>query len=104
MPRPSSYAVFCLKKKKTGSSGAPSLRKCLAVTYYHGVGIGMARLCHYQIASLILANLVPIPALPFLSATRLKCLAIRKGVNGFVFNDTPPPEIYTLSLHDALPI
>src|SRR5688572_5626453 len=22
----------------------------------------------------------------------------------FVFNDTPPPEIYTLSLHDALPI
>src|SRR4051812_17087906 len=22
----------------------------------------------------------------------------------FFFNDTPPPEIYTLSLHDALPI
>src|SRR3712207_9472138 len=32
----------------------------------------------------------------------------RCSVNGdhpiFVFNDTPPTEIYTLSLHDALPI
>src|SRR5437016_6903849 len=24
--------------------------------------------------------------------------------SSFFFNDTPPPEIYTLSLHDALPI
>ena len=26
------------------------------------------------------------------------------GANGFFFNDTAPTKIYTLSLHDALPI
>ena len=29
---------------------------------------------------------------------------MRGGGGGFVFNDTATPEIYTLSLHDALPI
>src|SRR5437588_10439199 len=28
----------------------------------------------------------------------------RRAVHIFFFNDTAPPEIYTLSLHDALPI
>src|SRR6266487_206634 len=27
-----------------------------------------------------------------------------RGIVAFFFNDTPPTEIYTLSLHDALPI
>src|SRR4051812_33906486 len=74
MPRPISYAVFCLKKKKKRratedvepSDGGPCPRA------------------------------TPHPRSPFPSAPPLPFL--------FFFNDTAPTEIYTLSLHDALPI
>src|SRR5262249_24522820 len=54
MPRPISYAVFCLKKKKKE-----------------------------EWCTLSSSTTTPI---------------------SFIFNASPPPDIYTLSLHDALPI
>src|ERR1043165_8682040 len=36
--------------------------------------------------------------------TQNPCLVCRYGFVLFFFNDTAPPEIYPLSLHDALPI
>src|SRR3989337_2838096 len=80
-----SYAVFCLKKKKktpqSFTSGQPSLpvsatRPCL---YAAGGHVGGAR--------------SPGDGAP--------CLHRRFF---FFFNDTATTEIYTLSLHDALPI
>src|SRR5690554_987164 len=62
MPRPSSYAVFCLKKKKPDHLGLLPRRR-------------RGRL------------LLPVP-----------------GQRCFFFHDTPATGIYTLSLHDALPI
>src|SRR5438477_9347782 len=32
------------------------------------------------------------------------CSSVSTDLDSFFFNDTAPPEIYTLSLHDALPI
>src|SRR5690349_1395231 len=75
MPRPISYAVFCLKKKKNDNA-------------HHGETLmsaeqrtpSLARLpCHVSPSVVLLLFF-------------------------FFFNDTPPTEIYTLSLHDALPI
>src|SRR5476651_1785081 len=69
-----SYAVFCLKKKN-GCGQCARLRRCNAVS---------AALDHQ--------------------------LALRRGLRRagarvvFFFNDTATTEIYTLSLHDALPI
>src|SRR4028118_901545 len=88
MPRPISYAVFCLKKSvQNGASrlppqrpaGAPRVRPCAC-----GAERGGER-----------------------------CRACRRRLGGgggsllpgrFFFNDPATPEIYTLSLHDALPI
>src|SRR5882757_9058584 len=71
-----SYAVFCLKKKSTGhiDERLEVLRSVLAA-----VGLKMAK--------------TPVRALLGLVARR-----------AFFFNDASPTEIYTLSLHDALPI
>src|SRR5260364_256137 len=81
-----SYAVFCLKKKKNDPARFFFHRKDLVVfnksrRFFHIAA-------HHTI----------------LSAT------YHFGCNGyfsrasFFFNDPPPTEIYTLSLHDALPI
>src|SRR4051794_37386383 len=93
MPRPISYAVFCLKKKnyrarqggtvqpargQPGSAGnvaGPALPGG-----WHRVGGECRR------------------PLPRLVPQGQPCAA------AFLFNDTPPTEISTLSLHDALPI
>src|ERR1022692_3284007 len=72
-----SYAVFCLKKKKTANGvmwlfkRAPNLMQ-------------------------------PLSRLP--SAPDVALLDRRKPKPFFFFNDTATTEIYTLSLHDALPI
>src|SRR5258708_3216349 len=64
MPRPISYAVFCLKKKKT---------------------------THHTLSPKTPLLLCVLPTVIILA-----CF--------FFFNDTATTEIYTLSLHDALPI
>src|SRR5215813_9484094 len=75
-----SYAVFCLKKKNTtrvvaGDGGA------VAATASSGVSEAVATL--------------PDLGRSGIAASGLAC---------FFFNDTATTEIYTLSLHDALPI
>src|SRR2546422_69079 len=72
-----SYAVFCLKKKKTKitmPAHAVSARRRIA----------------YSALRTAICSFLPLPIRPFSSF--------------FFFNDTATTEIYTLSLHDALPI
>src|SRR6266496_1063284 len=74
-----SYAVFCLKKKiKRWDSHAnqESLVKQL-----------LQLLCFHSCCQ-----------------TSLTSKVTKKYFTAFFLNDTAPPEIYTLSLHDALPI
>src|SRR6266480_615072 len=72
-----SYAVFCLKKKKT-----ISFMEAHEVTHEHGNKFATARHFHVEIS--VGHNVLVILF--------------------FFFNDTATTEIYTLSLHDALPI
>src|SRR5471032_827696 len=67
-----SYAVFCLKKKKT-----PTISRCPVSRH---------------------------SPIPFPASTRSTSPAVSTIVPIFFFNDTATTEIYTLSLHDALPI
>src|SRR6267143_1372510 len=78
-----SYAVFCLKKKKTSedSRNVARIAMLLASLPDSVPGVTVNRLC----ASVL--NAIGDVALSF-----------------FFFNDTATTEIYTLSLHDALPI
>src|SRR3954465_4374609 len=82
-----SYAVFCLKKKKaevrtrdTAAAGGPR------------GGLQTPR------ARPVACTAVWTAALSHDSASRASCWSF------FFFNDTATTEIYTLSLHDALPI
>src|SRR5438067_1930803 len=75
-----SYAVFCLKKKKLYRNGAAAAPE--------GLGLMHLRLSlPYSIIVLII---------------NITCT--KSYINIFFLNGTPPPEISTLSLHDALPI
>src|SRR5205814_863967 len=74
MPRPISYAVFCLKKKKQENLN----------NYLHNKNISTNRA--YS-----------------LSIFCCTCWTLFFVIH-FFFNDPATPEIYTLSLHDALPI
>src|SRR5579875_2605833 len=76
-----SYAVFCLKKKKTSkrvsdSSRSPPTSSCRPRSSSAGTS----------------------------SSTTKARSTSDVGNRFFFFNDTAPTEIYTLSLHDALPI
>src|ERR1017187_2603015 len=81
-----SYAVFCLKKKKNGILvRRPGL--CVA----------------------LLAELCSAPRSRGTSGGTASCVDVVQRDSGawavfFFFNDTATTEIYTLSLHDALPI
>src|SRR6516162_1230044 len=79
-----SYAVFCLKKKKNGASRAGSVRR--------------------EQRSNQTAPEAKIPTFPENGASaRSRPKPLRPGACLF-FHDPAPTEIYTLSLHDALPI
>src|SRR5215510_1685407 len=82
-----SYAVFCLKKKKNDSCSEG----------YPRAHARQLRSSAGPAAALNSLNLSPSPYRP-----------IRAGISSsffsFFFNDTATTEIYTLSLHDALPI
>src|SRR3954467_5777723 len=82
-----SYAVFCLKKKKHRSALRPS-SPCTPApppspTITHPRRAPWALLMRHCVA-------------------QMNCIQPQVGV--FFFNDTATTEIYTLSLHDALPI
>src|SRR5262244_3793598 len=77
MPRPTSYAVSCLKKKN--QSRPPALHSRRGRDHRRGRGARPAVLRPGHLRSL-------------------------GDGDDFFFNDTPTTEIYTLSLHDALPI
>src|SRR5574343_257557 len=81
-----SYAVFCLKKKKERRSSAKRLRTHKNVQFWTSSNtIGMRSV---------------FPVFRTVNSSKLPSLLS----NFFFFNDTATTEIYTLSLHDALPI
>src|ERR1039457_2713627 len=82
-----SYAVFCLKKKKTKKTKT----ECL---YTH-----KEKRIHQTLLS---AALRTCPLCVYSYVTR--CIFFFFFFFFFFFNDTATTEIYTLSLHDALPI
>src|SRR5215831_9624126 len=81
-----SYAVFCLKKKKNKTG----LTKCIQIRKKE---IGKPTLVKFD------AN-----ANPYGCCACLDFLSKYRSFVFFFFNDTATTEIYTLSLHDALPI
>src|SRR3954465_5566817 len=82
-----SYAVFCLKKKKKQSFTA-------LLTFSDFV--------HLMYTSL--GDIVKMGALEERKRS-IQTLRTKKRIcSFFFFNDPAPPEIYPLSLHDALPI
>src|SRR6185312_13526017 len=82
-----SYAVFCLKKKKQmlAVSARQNIRhdeqQVMPKSHDAGVGDGFGQV-----------------------RIEMRCAAVYRLVFFFFFNDTATTEIYTLSLHDALPI
>src|SRR5271166_2042436 len=72
-----SYAVFCLKKKKRPALTALQSRRC------SGCSLGFFRSARH---------------------TFWARAGWHQALGAFFFNDTATTEIYTLSLHDALPI
>src|SRR5215475_8981786 len=83
-----SYAVFCLKKKKAERVGeGRKVRILKQIEFPHSIG---------WIYSLITVHL---GFRPNGGDFNIQWLSI-----SFFFNDTATTEIYTLSLHDALPI
>src|SRR2546430_1000454 len=82
-----SYAVFCLKKKTRNSSG-----QWLA-----------SRRCCWRRANMDIPSRQKQVALSSISDA-YSLYYNPTGVYFFFFNDTATTEIYTLSLHDALPI
>src|ERR1022692_3545987 len=83
-----SYAVFCLKKKKTIRR---TTKQSLQTVFY--------TLTHASYSSLLSNAQEPGKFLCCASGLARISLNIF-----FFFNDTATTEIYTLSLHDALPI
>src|SRR3989337_1525709 len=82
-----SYAVFCLKKKKKSLTYS---ERCLsAAVLARGSEGTITRATAVRLSCDLLSDL----------AALSPCFAFF-----FFFNDTATTEIYTLSLHDALPI
>src|SRR3954449_2511451 len=82
-----SYAVFCLKKKKTQNN------------HRHHI---MHNTIHTQHVYTDLHTLLSLPS--YSLSLSLVLSASFFVLFFFFFNDTATTEIYTLSLHDALPI
>src|SRR3989337_262152 len=82
-----SYAVFCLKKKQIKTRGTSSLENNSLLTPAQDDTL-------HDRSSLSRVRLDLDPRPPILSSSLFF----------FFFNDTATTEIYTLSLHDALPI
>src|SRR4028118_2181428 len=89
MPRPISYAVFCLKKKKKTTKK----QKCLPLLQ-----------THTSLASAEPGRCEVWPHNCVMTMYEDICDHSSVFLFFFFFNDTATTEIYTLSLHDALPI
>src|SRR5438094_411681 len=85
-----SYAVFCLKKKKNINNDETAADVGKRTTVSETQSVTTLRLCPYAICRCATTTVI------------LLCLALFSFF--FFFNDTATTEIYTLSLHDALPI
>src|SRR6266516_4397401 len=83
-----SYAVFCLKKKKTTSFSELNSQKKEKSTSLQTYSL--------QISEVIIFIIVAL--------SRHHYFILLVHFHFFFFNDTATTEIYTLSLHDALPI
>src|SRR6266568_4212033 len=83
-----SYAVFCLKKKKTGTARSGT-----------GEYAKVSQACGPPVHQL---GCVGVAVAAGLGGQRIATAGVVVGF--FFFNDTATTEIYTLSLHDALPI
>src|SRR3954449_6163293 len=82
-----SYAVFCLKKK---SHPLPRICPIRLDAAPERAAVVVPRVCPTRLAAV--SHVTPLVA------------AGGQPVRFFFFNDTATTEIYTLSLHDALPI
>src|SRR6267378_756884 len=83
-----SYAVFCLKKKTYGLFPLPVRHKL-----HNATPICHKRVCGLRLVRRVMGMLV-----------ERVVIHAEKHLSVFFFNDTATTEIYTLSLHDALPI
>src|SRR5688572_10380429 len=100
MPRPISYAVFCLKKKKV----LPAVPAYFSVFLCDDVmALSLLAIGAHGVAY-VLSNVMPPEVAPMIEAAECNDFAAAQAILFFFFNDTPTTEIYTLSLHDALPI
>src|ERR1022692_3950149 len=82
-----SYAVFCLKKKKKKGSTVPTTSGCYDYQTSVPDAEGLFEIKHADVCFGCEDLILP-----------------RFFFFFFFFNDTATTEIYTLSLHDALPI
>src|SRR5688572_22351519 len=104
MPRPISYAVFCLKKKKHNNKDhrshchQPRVHPIhnLASAAHHSRDRSVLRL-RYGAGHRGVHERYALDSQRMLEGTVVEMVV-------FFFNDTATTEIYTLSLHDALPI
>src|SRR6266511_2638645 len=83
-----SYAVFCLKKKKTVSVVFLTHRQRARSGTLHDDRAVPHERPHRRLREVEVCE----------------CMRFELGTSFFFFNDTATTEIYTLSLHDALPI
>src|SRR5438128_939141 len=105
MPRPISYAVFCLKKKIRAGSSLPGVSG-------QGSWAGSSLRHSSNSTDTMLRRTIEFSLqIKFIGLLATAALVLMGGYSvrhiplvAFFFNDTATTEIYTLSLHDALPI
>src|SRR5689334_17089022 len=105
----SSYAVFCLKKKRSDGFEIEAIGA--DIEDLEGYRETLARIFSAPGAPGVVVYNAALPDPGEILDTTVERLRTAHDVDvlgavvaAFFFNDTPPTEIYTLSLHDALPI
>src|SRR5436305_59818 len=102
MPRPSSYAVFCLKKKTDNILSALVLSPKQDALFVANSASNSTT--DYSLNSLYDSHIRSTTVIAFSDCHTQSITYLTPAGSFFFFNDTPSTEIYTLSLHDALPI
>src|SRR5438128_1513920 len=99
MPRPISYAVFCLKKKRSTNGSTDHRGHAVSAPDRTGRRPAAAHSCVPLLSCSTMAS-----DQPHIFTNSLYSSLWSFVFFLFFFTDTPTTEIYTLSLHDALPI